>query len=74
MSLWVYENWRAHGHRATVHLASCAHCKAGTGQQGGTEATNGRWHGPFASSGAATEAALRTGAEVKRCGHCSPRA
>jgi hypothetical protein len=72
VELWIYENWRAHAHRATVHVATCAHCNAGAGQRGGTDATNGRWHGPFRVGAEATDAAVHTGAEVRRCGHCRP--
>jgi len=28
---WVYENWRAHGHKVTVHRGDCGHCNHGTG-------------------------------------------
>lgn len=72
VELWIYENWRANGHRATVHVASCAHCNAGAGRGGGTDAANGRWHGPFLTGPAATDAAARTVAEIRRCGHCRP--
>jgi hypothetical protein len=72
VELWIYENWRAHGHRAAVHVSSCAHCNAGAGRGGGTDAANGRWHGPFLTGPSATDAAARTGAEIRRCGHCLP--
>lgn len=72
MSYWVYENWRAHGHRATIHCADCGHCNEGLGQSGGTSAENGRWHGPFASVEHAVTAAIATGGTDRRCGSCRP--
>lgn len=72
VELWVYENWRAHGHRATIHRGECGSCKAGAGRAGGTAPTNGRWLGPFNSGAAAGHAAGCTGAEVRRCSMCSP--
>ena len=69
-AFWVYENWRADGHRATIHTADCSHCKGGVGQSGGTAATNGRWLGPFDNLASADAAGLRAGADGKRCGHC----
>lgn len=47
MSYYVYENWRARGHRATVHVGFCSFCKDRQGQSTGTRADNGKWHGPF---------------------------
>ena len=48
---WAYENWRAHGHRVTIHSAGCAYCNDGQGLRGGTRADNGKWHklGEFSS-------------------------
>lgn len=72
VSFWVYENWRAHGRRATVHRAECGHCNNGDGQRGGTRSDNGLWHGPFSSVIEAEEQARRTGGEHRRCGSCDP--
>lgn len=72
MRFWIYENWRANGHRATVHRASCGHCNDGEGQKGGTRSDNGRWLGPFAHVDEAEAAARTTGAGTRRCGVCRP--
>lgn len=64
MTYWLYENWRAHGHRATVHRREGGHCNDGPGQSGGTWTDNGRWLGPH---GTADEAAAR----IRRCGHAN---
>lgn len=69
---WAYENWRAHGHRATVHRGDCGACNHGRGVHGGGETANGKWHGPFSSSDEARSAAGRHGAEVRDCGLCKP--
>ena len=52
MIFYAYENWRAHGHRITVHAASCPFCNDGRGARGGTRADNGKWHklGEFSSA------------------------
>lgn len=62
MTYWVYENWRAHGHRATVHRGECGHCNDGSGQGGGTRADNGQWLGPYKAADEAAAAARATGA------------
>ncbi len=72
MTYWVYENWRAHGHRATVHREECGHCNDGAGQSGGTRADNGRWGGPYTSVDKAVAAAQATGGADRRCGSCKP--
>jgi len=72
MSYWVYENWRAHGHRATVHRGDCGHCNDGAGQRGGTRGDNGRWLGPYKSAADADAVARATGSETRRCGSCNP--
>lgn len=43
MHYYAYENWRAHGHRVTVHRATCSFCNEGKGVAGGTRKDNGRW-------------------------------
>lgn len=72
-SFWAYENWRAHGHCATVHRGECSMCNDGTGVHGGGETRNGKWHGPFSSYGGASSVASRSGADVRDCRICTPR-
>jgi hypothetical protein len=36
MTWYVYENWRARGHRMVLHRVNCGHCHYGVGQTGGT--------------------------------------
>jgi hypothetical protein len=66
---WVYENWRAQGHKAVIHRSSCAFCNSGRGLGGGTSPSNGRWIGPHPSEEAARAAAARTGGQIRphRC-------
>lgn len=64
VEFWVYENWRARGHKAIVHRATCNFCKGGRGLLGGTRADNGRWLGPFKTSVHAQSVAGGTGAYV----------
>jgi hypothetical protein len=71
---FVYENWRAHGQRATVHRGECSYCNDGRGARGGTRPDNGRWHGPFDNFNAADNTALRCGGERRLCGSCRPSA
>ncbi len=61
---WVYENWRARGHKAVVHKAVCGFCNSGHGLAGGTARENGRWIGPFKSRREAMTAANSTGGYV----------
>ncbi len=74
MIFYAYENWRAHGHRVTVHAANCPFCNDGCGVRGGTRSDNGRWHelGEFFSPEEALECASRiTPALTARlCGAC----
>ena len=44
---YVYENWRARGHRVVIHQASCGFCNNGKGISTGTRPDNGKWHGPL---------------------------
>ena len=67
MAHYTYENWRARGHRAMVHVGRCGCCKDGTGMSGGTRADNGKWHGPFDSVAAAQSAVQGIRAQVHRC-------
>lgn len=72
MTFWVYENWRAYGHRAAVHRGACGYCNEGQGLHLGTRSDNGAWHGPFQTAGAALDEAARTDGEVRPCGSCAP--
>lgn len=67
---WAYENWRAHGHRVTIHRADCGSCNHGTGVHGGGQTANGKWHGPFRSPEEATTAVNLSRIEVRHCGRC----
>jgi len=64
---WVYENWRARGHKAVIHLDECGFCNNGRGVTTGTRPDNGRWKGPFPSPETARHVAERTGGNVKIC-------
>lgn len=64
---WVYENWRARGHKAVLHRGQCLFCNDGRGLSGqGTSPDNGRWLGPFENIDQASQAAHNTGAAVTR--------
>ena len=69
---WVYENWRAHGHRATVHRGDCGHCNHGSGVHAGSGTHNGSWHGPFSTADEAAALGRRQGAAVRACASCVP--
>jgi hypothetical protein len=71
-AFWVYENWTAQGHRATVHRANCSFCNNGRGVHGGGQTRNGRWHGPFSSSEDAASAVCASGAAIRECARCNP--
>lgn len=47
MTFWIYENWRARGHRAVLHRGSWAFCNDGRGRAGGSSPHNAAWHGPY---------------------------
>lgn len=72
---WVYENWQAGPHKATLHRAECYHCNNGNGQSGqGTASEHGEWR-PFATLAAAKQPfSGKGGVQVipKNCKHCSP--
>jgi hypothetical protein len=71
---YVYENWRAGPHHAKVHLGSCGACNDGSGMHGGTDSTNGKWHGPFPTHGQAmNEATQLASPRVTNCGLCKPQ-
>ena len=70
---WAYENWRAYGHRATIHRGDCGTCNQGLGiTDRGGETANGKWHGPFDSGKEARSAVRRRSVEVRDCGRCVP--
>lgn len=71
MDYWVYENWTAE-QKAVIHVAHCSFCNDGRGVHPGSTERNGRWHGPFSTLPAASQAAARLGRPVRRCGHCTP--
>lgn len=73
MSYYVYENWRAAGHRARIHFSSCSFCRNGKGIHPGSSSRNGRWLGPFDTFEAASSAAYQTGGDVRVCEYCRPR-
>ncbi len=70
---WVYENWRADGHKARVHLGDCPFCNHGRGIHPLASDDNGRWHGPFATLGQARQAASGLGRNVSECRKCLAR-
>lgn len=72
MSYYIYENWRAEGHKARIHLSSCPYCNDGEGFHPGASDQNGKWHGPLRTFQSAREAAQDIGARVRQCRHCSP--
>jgi hypothetical protein len=75
LTYYAYENWRAHGHKAVVHEACCAHCNHGAGLTTGTKPQiyrgrlrkNGRWHGPFETLTGAQAAVPGVTARVHTC-------
>jgi hypothetical protein len=71
---FVYENWRAHGHIATVHRATCPSCKLGYGIHPRASDENGQWLGPYETLDAARAAQLRyPEATRKLCQRCLPQ-
>jgi hypothetical protein len=69
---WAYENWRAHGHRLTIHRGECGACHHGAGVHGGGQTPNGTWHGPFRSADEARSAVTSGSVEVRDCARCAP--
>lgn len=69
---FVYENWRANGHVATIHRGECPFCNFGKGTHPGSSAVNGQWHGAFETVADAAELAEQTGAVTRACEHCDP--
>lgn len=65
MAYYVYENWRARGHKAVIHKGDCPFCKNGNGLSGnGTRIDNGAWHGPFDQLNQAIDFANKTGGRI----------
>lgn len=73
MRFYVYEDVLQR--RARIHRGECGHCNEGRGKTGlGPVSQTGIWHGPFALSKAAEEAAGALGhADVRACRACSRR-
>jgi hypothetical protein len=67
MAYHTYENWRARGHKAVVHLDSCGFCNHGQGLAGGTRTSNGQWHGPFNLLAKALKAVAGVSPTVHEC-------
>ena len=66
MNYWIYENWRAHGYRVTIHKETCSFVNSGRGiHQGATPGRNGQWHGPFRNY----QEAMRTALEFNHRGN-----
>ena len=63
---YIYENWRARGHKAVIHRGNCDSCNDGTGVTTGTRPDNGRWLGPFHNEPDAEAAAQATGGRLIR--------
>ena len=61
---YVYENWRARGHKAVIHRGSCGFCNHGKGLTTGTRPEHGRWLGPFTTLSAAQAAAWCSGGRI----------
>jgi hypothetical protein len=71
-SFFIYENWRARGHVATIHRGECSFCNFGQGMHPGSSTANGRWHKIEGSFAVAMKQAEHTGATVGCCGRCLP--
>lgn len=70
---FVYENWRARGHRMRIHKGSCKFCRNGLGISGGKfNPLNGKWHGEFSTLKEARARAnsLLEGPQAETCGVC----
>lgn len=72
-SYFVYENWRAEGHKARIHRGSCPSCDYGKGIHPESGEEHGRWHGPFGSMKDAVVAAQSSGGTVSLCQRCDPQ-
>ena len=72
MTYYVYENWRAEGHKARIHFSNCPSCNDGVGVHPDASDENGQWLGPFETFQDAFEAAQRTEGQVSACQRCNP--
>jgi DksA/TraR C4-type zinc finger protein len=70
-AFWVYENWRARGHRVRVHASQCRFCNGGRGLSTGTRPDNGLWHGPFDALERATAFANSLDTASLECSCCA---
>ena len=71
MAYYIYENWRARGHRAMIHQGACHCCNDGTGVRGGYDPQNAEWHGPFPTLEAARAHQRRLNAKKREeCSKC----
>ena len=53
---YVYENWAAGPHKASLHRSSCGQCSSGKGRPAGHDPNHSRWHGPYSNIAEAREA------------------
>lgn len=67
---YLYENWRARGHRVIIHQGCCSFCNFGKGLSTGTRRNNGKWHGPYSDLDAAKAKASQINKEFKLCYFC----
>lgn len=77
MVFFAYENWRANGHRTTLHLPACPSCNHGKVLAGGTRPDNGRWFKLDRATtleNATRQARIVSGApKVNLCKKCLPQ-
>ena len=66
--LSFYVNEDRPTNRATVHVKVCPWAQVRTKKPG-----DGRWHGPFPTTGEALDTAQGTGLIARLCGKCKPR-
>jgi len=71
-SYYIYENWRAHGHRVRLHRSDCSFCNSGKGIHPDAAHGNGKWLGPFESADEALSVGRSTGATTSTCHFCIP--
>ena len=71
MVFYVYGNWVAEGHKATIHQGCCGFCNNGKGAHACTNSINGKWRGPYQTSKEALNFAQSKTIDVRRCGFCA---
>jgi hypothetical protein len=59
--------YTAKGNTAKIHVGSCGFCKDGNGNDEGTRADNGKWHGPFDTLSQAKAAMRGVTPDACRC-------